>query len=39
LAPSHQKEYLQWINEAKKQETQEKRIAKMIEMLKAKRAV
>ena len=36
LPPSHQKEYLNWINEAKKPETQEKRIRKMIEMLRAK---
>jgi len=36
LPPSHQKEYLSWINEAKKQETGQKRIVKMIEMLKAK---
>jgi uncharacterized protein YdeI (YjbR/CyaY-like superfamily) len=34
LAPSHQKEYLKWINEAKKIETKDRRIAKMIEMLK-----
>lgn len=36
LAISHQKEYLNWINEAKKPETRIKRIYKMIEMLKAK---
>lgn len=36
LAPSHKKEYLKWINEAKKTETKDKRITKMIEMLKQK---
>lgn len=36
LAPSHQKEYLKWITEAKKSETKNRRIAKMIEMLKQK---
>jgi uncharacterized protein YdeI (YjbR/CyaY-like superfamily) len=36
LPPSHQKEYLIWINEAKKSETQANRILKTIEMLKAK---
>lgn len=33
LPPSHQKEYIKWIEEAKKEETKQKRIAKMIEML------
>jgi len=37
LAPSHQREYLKWIKEAKKQETQQKRIEKMIELLRSKR--
>ena len=36
LPPSHRKEYIGWIQAAKKEETQQKRIAKMIEMLKAK---
>lgn len=36
LGPSHQKEYLKWVNEAKKDETKQKRITKMLEMLKAK---
>lgn len=33
LAYSHQKEYLSWIDEAKKPETRQKRILKMIEQL------
>ncbi|MCB0277915.1 MAG: DUF1905 domain-containing protein [Calditrichaeota bacterium] len=33
LSFTHQKEYVQWIDEAKKQETRERRIAKMIEMI------
>ena len=36
LSYTHQKEYAAWINEAKKEETRQKRIAKMIEMLKKK---
>lgn len=36
LAPSHRKEYLKWIDEAKKTETKDRRIAKMIEILKHK---
>lgn len=33
LSPSHRKEYLDWVNSAKKQETRISRIAKMCEML------
>jgi uncharacterized protein YdeI (YjbR/CyaY-like superfamily) len=33
LPPSHQNEYLKWINEAKKLDTRAKRITKMVEML------
>lgn len=36
LPPSHQREYLQWIDSAKKPETRKSRIIKMCEMLKAK---
>ena len=38
LPPSHQREYLGWIDEAKKLETRAKRIAKMCEMVAAKRS-
>jgi len=34
----HQNEYLKWISEAKKPETRQKRIAKAVEMITAKRA-
>ena len=34
LAYTHRKEYVQWIEEAKKPETRERRIAKMLTMLK-----
>jgi uncharacterized protein YdeI (YjbR/CyaY-like superfamily) len=37
LAASHQKEYLNWILEAKKVDTKQKRITKTIEMLKSKK--
>ena len=33
LSPFHKNEYIQWINEAKKQETKEKRLQKMVVML------
>lgn len=36
LPPSHQKEYLNWINSAKKPETKAKRVDQMIEMLSKK---
>ena len=36
LPQSHQKEYLKWINEAKKAETRNKRISKTVEMLRQK---
>ena len=36
LSYTHQKEYVVWITEAKKEETRQKRIAKTIEMLKKK---
>lgn len=35
LSPSHQTQYLKWINEAKKPETMLRRISKMLDMLKA----
>ncbi len=34
LSSSHQKEYIKWIEEAKKEETRRTRIAKTLEMLK-----
>jgi uncharacterized protein YdeI (YjbR/CyaY-like superfamily) len=34
LSYTHQKEYVNWINEAKKEETRQNRIGKTIEMLK-----
>lgn len=37
LSYSHQKEYVDWINEAKKSETRQKRIAKTLEKLSAER--
>lgn len=37
LPYSHKKEYVGWINEAKKNETRQKRIAKAIEMLVSKK--
>lgn len=37
LPPSHRREYLDWVDGAKKQETQQRRIAKMVEMLRVKR--
>ena len=36
LAHSHRREYVRWIEEAKQESTREKRVAKTIEMLKAK---
>jgi uncharacterized protein YdeI (YjbR/CyaY-like superfamily) len=36
LPPSHQREYLSWINQAKRPETRQKRIEKMVGMLRAK---
>jgi uncharacterized protein YdeI (YjbR/CyaY-like superfamily) len=38
LSSSHQREYLQWLAEAKTEETRTKRIAKTLEMLKEKSA-
>ena len=35
LAPTHRKEYIRWIEEAKKPETRQNRIAKAVEMLAA----
>jgi Bacteriocin-protection, YdeI or OmpD-Associated/Domain of unknown function (DUF1905) len=35
LAYTHQKEYVKWIKEAKREETRQARVAKTIEMLKA----
>ena len=37
LSYTHQKEYIRWVEEAKKEETRQNRIAKTIEMLKKKR--
>ena len=37
LLPSHQHEYLRWIEDAKKRETQSKRIGGMMERLTAPR--
>jgi uncharacterized protein YdeI (YjbR/CyaY-like superfamily) len=34
LSYTHQKEYVNWINEAKREETRQNRIAKTVEMLK-----
>ncbi|MFN8435862.1 MAG: YdeI/OmpD-associated family protein [Anaerolineales bacterium] len=34
LSPSHQREYIKWVEEAKKTETRAKRIQKMMDMLK-----
>ena len=36
--PSHQREYLKWIAEAKRPETRKKRIQKAVKMLSNKRA-
>jgi uncharacterized protein YdeI (YjbR/CyaY-like superfamily) len=36
LPPSHQREYLRWVNEAKRPETRAKRLVKMCQMLAAK---
>ena len=36
LPPSHQKEYIKWIDEAKKPETKIKRIQKTTEMIREK---
>lgn len=33
LPPSHRREYLDWLAEAKKQETRQRRIGKMLERL------
>ncbi len=35
LAPSHRQEYLRWVEEAKKPDTRARRIAAMLERLKA----
>jgi hypothetical protein len=37
LSYSHQREYVQWITEAKKEETRESRVARAVEMLAANR--
>ncbi|NWF62910.1 MAG: YdeI/OmpD-associated family protein [Chloroflexi bacterium] len=34
LPPSHQREYIKWVEEAKKAETRVRRVQKMLEMLK-----
>lgn len=33
LPPSHQREYLDWITQAKKPETRQRRVAKTVEMV------
>jgi uncharacterized protein YdeI (YjbR/CyaY-like superfamily) len=33
LAPSHQKEYIEWVQSAKRPETRKRRIAKAVEMI------
>jgi uncharacterized protein YdeI (YjbR/CyaY-like superfamily) len=33
LSPSHQKEYIQWIIEAKRDETRQKRLNEMVKLL------
>jgi len=38
LSPSHKKEYISWIAEAKKETTREKRLAQMKEMLAMKKS-
>jgi hypothetical protein len=35
MSPSHRKEYLKWIDEAKKPETRQRRLEKMLEMIAA----
>jgi uncharacterized protein YdeI (YjbR/CyaY-like superfamily) len=35
LAPSHRKEYVRWIESAKKTDTRERRVAKAVGMLRA----
>lgn len=37
LSYTHQKKYVQWINEAKQEETRQRRVTKTIEMLKDKK--
>jgi hypothetical protein len=37
LSYTHQKEYVQWINEAKQEETRQRRVTRTIEMLKDKK--
>ena len=37
LSYTHQKEYVMWINEAKKEETRERRVLKTLEMLKERK--
>lgn len=37
ISYTHKKEYIKWILEAKKEETQQRRLAKMLEMLQAKK--
>jgi bacteriocin resistance YdeI/OmpD-like protein/uncharacterized protein DUF1905 len=36
LSNTHRKEYIRWVTEAKKEETRERRLAKSVEMLRAK---
>ncbi|MFP4368890.1 MAG: YdeI/OmpD-associated family protein [Candidatus Kapaibacterium sp.] len=39
LSPSHKRDYLDWINESKQDETRESRIEKAIQMLRDKREI
>jgi len=39
LSYTHRKEYVTWIDEAKKDETRQKRIAKTVEMLKQEKKI
>jgi uncharacterized protein YdeI (YjbR/CyaY-like superfamily) len=36
LAPSHQKEYVMWLEDAKRPETRERRLAKIVDVLREK---
>jgi uncharacterized protein YdeI (YjbR/CyaY-like superfamily) len=36
LPPSHRRQYIKWISEAKKETTRQRRIAKMLEMVAAR---
>ena len=38
FSPSHQREYIEWITEAKKDETRDRRIAQTIQQVKARKS-